>query len=219
MSLEFKVFTAGLNKLDSMLAVYSRYLWERKCELYVQTGSWVTRQAEQKYLLAPGGKPSSPFRAVWGLFLLCPPYKLFKVKVKRKLQKELANYWMFKSKFGKWKKWRQVDFPIVMIIEGHPKGGGGPRGSYSACRHQNPQMHLRITCPVGVGVGGEENTMPLPCPCPKPSESYSPGCGAGDWMGDCYCTVLVFGAFSSLGVLRFCKVENLCCKVLSRAGG
>ena len=168
MSLEFNVFTAGLNKLDSMLAVYSRYLWERKCELYVQTGSWVTRQAEQKYLLALGGQPSSPFRAVWGLFLLCPLYKLFKVKVKRKLQKELANYWMFKRNFGKWKKWRQVDFPIVMIIEGHPKGGGGPRGSYSACRHQ------KLKCTWGSlaqwGWGWEEKKIQCLSPVPAPSQ-------------------------------------------------
>ena len=46
MSLEFRVFTVGSNKLGSMLAVYSRYLWQRKCELHAQTGSWVTRQAE-----------------------------------------------------------------------------------------------------------------------------------------------------------------------------
>ena len=64
MSLEFRVFTVGLNKLGSMLAVYSRYLWQRKCELNAQTGSGVTRQAEQKYLLALGGKPSSTFRVV-----------------------------------------------------------------------------------------------------------------------------------------------------------
>lgn len=170
-------------------------------------------------LLALGGKPSSTFRAVWGLFLLHLPYKLFKVKVKRKLQKEPANYWMFKRTFGKWKKWRHSRFPHCFGNRGASQGWRGLRGSCSACRHQILKCTLESPAQWGWRWGGEENTMPIPCPSPRPSESYSPGGGAGDWMGDCYCTVLVFGAFSSLRVLRFCKVENHCWKVLSRAGG
>ena len=72
------------------------------------------------------------------------------------------------------------------------------------------------------GWGGEENTTPVPCPLSPPQAKwiiFSRWWVAGDWMGDCYYTVLVFGGFSSLGVLRFCKVENQCWKVLPRAGG
>lgn len=109
-----------------------------------------------------------------------------------------------------------------MVIGEHPKDGGGLRGSCSACRHQIPQVHLRITCPVQVGLGRRRkyNACSLsPVPTPGQVNHILQVVGAGDWMGDCYYTVLVFGGFSSLGVLRFCKVENQCWKVLPRAGG
>ena len=64
-----------------------------------------------------------------------------------------------------------VDFPIVTVIGEHPKDGGGLKGSYSACRHQIPQVHLRITCPVGVGLGRRKkyNACPL-SPVPAPGQ-------------------------------------------------
>ena len=100
MSLEFKVFTAGLNKLDSMLAVYSRYLWERKCELYVQTGSWVTRQAEQRYLLALGGKPSSPSGQSGGYFCSVHHTSYSRSKLRENFRKNLQIIECLKESLG-----------------------------------------------------------------------------------------------------------------------